>query len=196
VKISDIKHKYVGESEKRVREVFELARQHDQAIIFFDEIDALAGERSDSQAGHERSLLNELLIQMDGLESKQSESSILILGATNTPWNVDMALRRDKRLGTVIFIPHPDRWARKQMLASEMKDRPCDVDIDCWLTGRRGLSVPRLRRSVTKRARFLSWRRLQKRNAAGRSPCRTSRQSLKGRNQSFAGGTQWQCSRF
>lgn len=90
LKISDIKDKYVGESEKRIKEVFELARRYEKAIIFFDEIDALAGERSESKTGHERSLVNELLSQMDGLESKGSEKRYLVLAATNMSWDVDI----------------------------------------------------------------------------------------------------------
>jgi len=108
LKISDIKDKYVSESEKRIKEVFGLARSYEKAIIFFDEIDALAGERSESKIGHERSFVNELLSQMDGLESKGSEKRYLVLAATNMPWDVDIALRRAGRFDTTIFIPHPD----------------------------------------------------------------------------------------
>ena len=130
LKISDIKDKYVGESEKRVKEVFELARSYEKAIIFFDEIDALAGERSESKTGHERSLVNELLSQMDGLESKGSEKRYLVLAATNMPWDVDIALRRAGRFDTTIFIPHPDFEARKKILEIGLKDKPCSVDIE------------------------------------------------------------------
>ena len=129
IKISDIKDKYVGESEKRIREVFELARKQEKAIIFFDEIDALAGERSSSKEGHERGLVNELLSQMDGLESKGSEKRYLVLAATNIPWDVDMALRRAGRFDAAIFIPHPDAEARKKILEIGLSDKPCDLDI-------------------------------------------------------------------
>ena len=130
LKISDIKDKYVGESEKRIKEVFELARSYEKAIIFFDEIDALAGERSESKTGHERSLVNELLSQMDGLESKGSEKRYLVLAATNMPWDVDIALRRAGRFDTTIFIPHPDFEARRKILEIGLKDKPCRVDIE------------------------------------------------------------------
>jgi transitional endoplasmic reticulum ATPase len=128
LKISDIKDKYVGESERRIKEVFELARSYEKAIIFFDEIDGLAGERSESKTGHERSLVNELLSQMDGLESKGSEKRYLVLAATNMPWDVDVAFRSAGRFDTTIFIPHPDFEARKKLLEIGLKDKPCNVD--------------------------------------------------------------------
>jgi transitional endoplasmic reticulum ATPase len=130
LKISDIKDKYVGESEKRIKEVFELAREYEKAIIFFDEIDALAGERSESKTGHERSLVNELLSQMDGLESKGSEKRYLVLAATNMPWDVDIALRRAGRFDTTIFIPHPDFEARQKILEIGLRDKPCNVNTE------------------------------------------------------------------
>ncbi len=129
LKISDIKDKYVGESEKRIKEVFNLARSYEKAILFFDEIDALAGERSSSMEGHERSLVNELLSQMDGLEAKGAEKRYLVLAATNRPWDVDIALRRAGRFDTTVFIPHPDFEARKRIFELSLKDKPCKVDI-------------------------------------------------------------------
>ena len=129
IKISDIKDKYVGESEKKIREVFNLARGYERAIIFFDEIDALAGERSGSQEGHERSLVNELLSQMDGLEAKGTEKRYLVLAATNRPWDVDIALRRAGRFDTTVFIPHPDLPARKRLFEIGLTNKPCNVDV-------------------------------------------------------------------
>jgi len=129
LKISDIKDKYVGESEKKIKEVFNLARQHERAIIFFDEIDALAGERSGSKEGHERSLVNELLAQMDGMETKGVEKRYLVLAATNLPWDVDIALRRAGRFDTTVFIPQPDFEARKKIFEMSLKDKPTSVDL-------------------------------------------------------------------
>ena len=129
IKISDIKDKYVGESEKKIREVFNLARGYERAIIFFDEIDALAGERSGSQEGHERSIVNELLSQMDGLEAKGTEKRYLVLAATNRPWDVDIALRRAGRFDTTVFIPHPDLPARKRIFEIGLADKPCKVEV-------------------------------------------------------------------
>ncbi len=128
LKISDIKDKYVGESEKKIKEVFNLARSYEKAILFFDEIDALAGERSGSMEGHERSLVNELLSQMDGIEAKGNDKRYLVLAATNRPWDVDIALRRPGRFDTSVFIPNPDLAARKKIFELSLKGRPCKVD--------------------------------------------------------------------
>ncbi|MFC1926710.1 ATP-binding protein [Chloroflexota bacterium] len=129
LKISDIKDKYVGESERNIKQVFELARTYERAILFFDEIDALAGERSSSREGHETSLVNELLAQMDALESKGSPRNSLVLAATNQPWSVDLALRRSGRFDSAVFIPHPDFEARKMIFEINLRDRPIEASI-------------------------------------------------------------------
>ena len=123
LKVSDIKDKYVGESERNIRDVFDTARNHKRAIIFFDEIDALAGERSQSSEGHEKSLVSELLAQMNGL-TENKDSVILVLAATNRPWDVDMALRRAGRFDSTIFIPHPDFSARKNLFEISLSAKP------------------------------------------------------------------------
>jgi transitional endoplasmic reticulum ATPase len=125
---SDIKDKYVGESEKNVKEVFDLARSYERAIIFFDEIDAVAGERSSYTEGHERSLVSELLVQMDGLRVK--DSIRLVLAATNRPWDVDIALRRPGRFDRTIFIPHPDFEARRRLLEIKLEDKPLSSQVN------------------------------------------------------------------
>lgn len=122
LKVSDIKDKYVGESEKNVRGVFALAREYGRAIIFFDEIDAVASDRSSSGEGHEKTLVNELLAQMDGLESK-GKNEALVLAATNLPWGIDTALRRSGRFDRTIFIPEPDFEARKRIFQLNMEGR-------------------------------------------------------------------------
>ena len=129
LKASDIKDKYVGESEKRIRDVFALAGQHPRAIVFFDEIDAVAGERSVLMEGHERSLVSEVLAQMDGLESKGSPLSCLVLAATNRPWDVDVALRRSGRFDVTIFIPHPDFEARQRIFELNLQDKPVSKSV-------------------------------------------------------------------
>jgi len=130
LKVSDIKDKYVGESEKNVKEVFTAARSYDKAILFFDEIDSLAGERSASSEGHERSLVSELLAQMDGLEAKDTVRKYLVLAATNRPWDVDIALRRPGRFDTTVFVPHPDFEARRKILELSLKGKPLSPKLD------------------------------------------------------------------
>lgn len=130
LKVSDIKDKYVGESEKNVREVFNVARSYDRAILFFDEIDSLAGERSGSREGHEVSLVSELLAQMDGLEAKDAVRKYLVLAATNRPWDVDIALRRPGRFDTTVFVPHPDFESRRKILELSLKGKPISSSVE------------------------------------------------------------------
>ena len=129
LKISDIKDKYVGESEKNIKQVFELAHSYERAILFFDEIDAMAGERSGSKESHEKSLVNELLAQMDALESKGTPRNSLVLAATNQPWNVDLALRRSGRFDSAVFIPNPDQKAREKIFQINLKSRPVGKSV-------------------------------------------------------------------
>lgn len=128
LKVSDIKDKYVGESEKNIQNVFDVARSQHRAIIFFDEIDALASERSASSEGHEKSLVSELLEQMNGL-MEAKDSVLLVLAATNRPWDVDKALRRPGRFDSTIFIPHPDSEARRKLFEIGIKDKPVAADV-------------------------------------------------------------------
>lgn len=137
LKVSDIKDKYVGESEKNIKEVFHQARQYERTIIFFDEIDAVAGERSGLREGHEKSLVSEMLSQMDGLESKGAVLRSLVLAATNRPWDVDIALRRPGRFDTTVFIPHPDPPARRKILELSLKDKPLDSSVNLDTLARR-----------------------------------------------------------
>ena len=129
LRVSDIKDKYVGESEKNIKEVFTVARSYERAILFFDEIDSLAGERSASREGHERSLVSELLAQMDGLEAKGTERKYLVLAATNRPWDVDIALRRPGRFDATVFVPHPDLEARRKILELSLKRKPLSPSV-------------------------------------------------------------------
>jgi len=108
--------KYRGESEKLVRCLFNMARHYAPSIIFFDEIDALVSARGSSDE-HEasRRLKTEIFSQMDGISSLPSqENRIMVLATTNTPWDLDEAIRR--RLEKRIYIPLPDYAARLEML--------------------------------------------------------------------------------
>ncbi|MGB5925589.1 MAG: ATP-binding protein [Dehalococcoidia bacterium] len=130
LKVSDIKDKYVGESEKNIKEVFDIARSYDKAILFFDEIDSLAGERSATREGHERSLVSELLAQMNGLEAQDTVRRYLFLAATNRPWDTDLAFRRPPRVDMLVFVPHPDSEARKRILELNLKGKPLSVSVN------------------------------------------------------------------
>lgn len=122
VKTSGIMSKFVGESEQRVKRIFEEARKHPKAIIFFDEIDSIAGRRADAE-GFAKRIVNELLAQMDGVES--GSDNYLVMGATNEPWEIDPALRRPGRFGTMVHVKEPDGIARESIFKIHLKHRPC-----------------------------------------------------------------------
>ncbi len=127
VKASDLKSKYVGETEKNIAELFDRARKAVPSIIFFDEFESLGGDRTGAPV-HEKNSVAELLTQMDGVGNKGQQ--ILLLAATNEPWSVDSALRREGRFGNTIFVPPPDADARRQILMLKLKQRPLDYTVN------------------------------------------------------------------
>ncbi len=127
VKTSSIVSKWVGASEKNVKQVFETARQSEKTIVFFDEIDSIAGRRSESE-DYAKRVVNELLAQMDGVDTADDE--LLILAATNEPWTIDPALRRPGRFSKLVYIPEPDLDARAAIFKINMKGRPIAADVD------------------------------------------------------------------
>jgi vacuolar protein-sorting-associated protein 4 len=112
VSSSDLTSKWLGESEKLVKMMFETARENRPSIVFIDEIDSIATARSDSESESSRRIKTELLIQMDGVG--HSLEGMLILCATNLPWAIDSAVRR--RCQKRIYIPLPDDRARRRMV--------------------------------------------------------------------------------
>ncbi|MEM1640434.1 MAG: CDC48 family AAA ATPase [Acidilobaceae archaeon] len=131
IKGPEILSKWVGESEKAVREIFKRAKQVAPAVIFFDEIDAIAparGYRFDSSGVTDR-IVNQLLTEMDGIQPLQN---IVVIAATNRAELLDPALLRPGRFDRIIFVPPPDKVARKEILRVHIKKIPIasDVDID------------------------------------------------------------------
>ncbi|XP_066996603.2 vacuolar protein sorting-associated protein 4 [Anabrus simplex] len=120
VSSSDLVSKWLGESEKLVRNLFELARQHKPSIIFIDEVDSLCSSRSDNESETARRIKTEFLVQMQGV-GKDSDG-ILVLGATNIPWVLDAAIRR--RFEKRIYIPLPEEHARLLMFKSHLGNTP------------------------------------------------------------------------
>ncbi|KAL1517365.1 hypothetical protein ABEB36_001135 [Hypothenemus hampei] len=111
VSSSDLVSKWLGESEKLVRNLFELARAHKPSIIFIDEVDSLCSSRSDNESESARRIKTEFLVQMQGVG--HDSEGILVLGATNIPWVLDAAIRR--RFEKRIYIPLPEEPARMTM---------------------------------------------------------------------------------
>lgn len=112
VSASDLMSKYVGESEKTLRSLFEVARKERPSIIFIDEIDSIAGERSSEENEVSRRVKTEFLVQMQGVGNDCKD--VLVLGATNLPWAIDSAVRR--RFEKRVYIPLPDIKGRLAML--------------------------------------------------------------------------------
>lgn len=120
VSSSNLVSKWLGESEKLVKNLFELARENRPSIIFIDEIDSLCSSRSDNESESARRIKTEFLIQMQGVGNDME--NILVLGATNIPWVLDSAIRR--RFEKRIYISLPDEDARLVMLKMNIGDTP------------------------------------------------------------------------
>ncbi|KAI6077728.1 Vacuolar protein sorting-associated protein 4A [Aix galericulata] len=120
VSSSDLMSKWLGESEKLVKNLFELARQHKPSIIFIDEVDSLCGSRNENESEAARRIKTEFLVQMQGVGN--SSDGILVLGATNIPWVLDSAIRR--RFEKRIYIPLPEEAARAQMFKLHLGNTP------------------------------------------------------------------------
>ncbi|KAK4872831.1 hypothetical protein RN001_014860 [Aquatica leii] len=120
VSSSDLVSKWLGESEKLVKNLFELARQHKPSIIFIDEVDSLCSARSDNESESARRIKTEFLVQMQGVG--HDSDGILVLGATNIPWVLDAAIRR--RFEKRIYIPLPEEPARLVMFKLNLGNTP------------------------------------------------------------------------
>jgi SpoVK/Ycf46/Vps4 family AAA+-type ATPase len=129
VSLADVLDMYIGQSERNLHELFVTARRHAPCVIFLDEIDAIGQKRSLSRGGAMRGVVNQLLFEMDGLAS--SGDGVFVLGATNHPWDVDVALRRPGRLDRMLLVLPPDKAARRAVLALHLRDRPiAGIDLD------------------------------------------------------------------
>ncbi|XP_029962283.1 ATPase family protein 2 homolog [Salarias fasciatus] len=128
IKGPELLSKYVGESERAVREVFRKARAVAPSIVFFDEIDALASERGSSPGSGAVSdrVLAQLLTEMDGIEQLRD---VTVLAATNRPDMIDKALMRPGRLDRIIYVPLPDAATRREIFSLQFGNMPVDGDV-------------------------------------------------------------------
>ena len=122
VGLNDILDMWVGNSEKNLHEVFEYARRNKPCVLFFDEIDALGASRNDMKHSSSKVLINQFLQELDGVDT--DNDGILVLGATNAPWQLDNAFRRPGRFDRIIFVPPPDEEAKASILQIKLKDKP------------------------------------------------------------------------
>lgn len=127
VEITQVLDMYIGQSEKRLAEVFHKARLQRPAVIFFDEIEALAARRRYGDGNHQAALVSTFLNEMDGFA--ENNEGILVLAATNVPWAIDTAFRRPGRFDRSVFIPPPDRKAREAILRLQLAGRPAEAGI-------------------------------------------------------------------
>ena len=128
VGIDDVLDMYHGESERKLHAIFETARRKAPSVLFFDEIEAVGGKRVDMRQHFLRTLVNQFLAEMDGMEG--DNEGLLIVGATNAPWHVDGALMRPGRFDRVVFVPPPDYEARLAILRIHVRDKPAaDLDL-------------------------------------------------------------------
>ncbi|MFO0902849.1 MAG: AAA family ATPase [Pirellulales bacterium] len=127
--INDVLDMWIGNSERNLHEVFEQARANTPCVLFFDEVDALGGRRSDMHGGAGRNIINQFLSEMDGVKS--SNDGVLVLAATNAPWHVDSAFRRPGRFDRVLFVPPPDAAGRASILHLLCSNKPThSIDYD------------------------------------------------------------------
>jgi transitional endoplasmic reticulum ATPase len=119
----EVVSKFVGESEQKLRKIFEDAEKAAPAILFIDEIDAIAPKRDESQGEVERRMVSQLLTLMDGLKNR---GNVVVIGATNRPDSIDPALRRPGRFDREIEISVPDKKGRKDILEIHTRNVPID----------------------------------------------------------------------
>lgn len=122
LELQTILSKWSGEAEKNMHQFFEGARQQTPCVLFIDELDAIGGNRQKMISHHDRMLVNQLLVELDS--SVSDNEGVYVLGATNTPWYLDPALRRPGRFNSLIFLPPPSYEERKAILALKTDGKP------------------------------------------------------------------------
>jgi AAA+ superfamily predicted ATPase len=123
VGLSDVLDMWLGESERKLHETFETARRNAPCVLFFDELDAIGQKRSHLRHHGGRTVVNQLLAELDGIHGTENEG-VFVLGATNHPWDVDAALARPGRFDRRILVLPPDDAAREAILRYHLRGRP------------------------------------------------------------------------
>lgn len=166
VSASTLSSKFRGESEKMVRILFEMARYHAPSTIFLDEVDSLAGKRGGPNE-HEasRRVKTELMVQMDGISGNSSSAKpnyVIVLGATNCPWDLDEAIRR--RFEKRIYIPLPSGDGRRKLFQINLRETEVDASVNFEELGNitNGYSGADIA-NVTRDAAMMSVRRVMER---------------------------------
>jgi AAA+ superfamily predicted ATPase len=134
VGLADVLDMWLGESEKRLQQLFDTARRNAPSVLFFDEIDALGQKRSHLRGGGGRNVVNQLLTELDSIGG--NNAGVFVLAATNHPWDVDTALRRPGRFDRLMLVLPPDEPARAAIIRYHLKDRPADEVDTGWIASR------------------------------------------------------------
>jgi SpoVK/Ycf46/Vps4 family AAA+-type ATPase len=128
VSFADIIDMFVGQSERNIHELFEIARRNAPCVLFLDEVDAIGQKRSQLRYTPMRSAVNQLLLELDDISG--NNEGVFLLAATNHPWDVDSALRRPGRFDRTLLVLPPDAAAREGVFRYHLKDRPvAGVDL-------------------------------------------------------------------
>jgi SpoVK/Ycf46/Vps4 family AAA+-type ATPase len=126
--ITDVLNMWIGSSERNLHDLFQSARGHAPCVLFLDEIDALGHKRSQLNSSSMRTVVNQLLTELDGVDG--NNDGVFVLAATNAPWDIDAALRRPGRLDRTVLVLPPDKAARTSILEYHLRDRPvAGVDL-------------------------------------------------------------------
>ncbi len=133
VNCQDLISKWMGESSKKLDEIFETAQKNERAIIFFDEFDSVASKRGDGTDGADAEMARfvaTFLTKVDGFKKSETNKMLLLIAATNRPWALDSAMLRGGRFDTHIYVGVPDRTAREFLVRKELNGLPMDDDVD------------------------------------------------------------------
>ena len=153
VTLTDILDQFIGNSEANLHSLFVTARKHAPVVPFLDEIDAIGQKRSRSTSAAWRGVTNQLLMEMDGIGA--DNEGVFILAATNTPWDVDPALRRPGRFDRSVAVLPPDAPARHSILYHYLKDRPMEgIDLGVLVRQTNGFTGADLAHLVDSAAEF------------------------------------------
>jgi AAA+ superfamily predicted ATPase len=122
VSFADIIDMFVGQSERNIHELFEIARRNAPCVLFLDEVDAIGQKRSQLRHTPMRSAVNQLLLELDDISGHNE--GVFLLAATNHPWDVDSALRRPGRFDRTLLVLPPDSAAREEVFRYHLRERP------------------------------------------------------------------------
>ena len=161
VSFADIIDMFVGQSERNIHELFEIARRNAPCVLFLDEVDAIGQKRSQLRHTPMRSAVNQLLLELDDISG--NNEGVFLLAATNHPWDVDSALRRPGRFDRTLLVLPPDAAAREGVFRYHLKDRPV-AGIDLAKLARRtdgysGADIAHICETAAERALMDSVRR-------------------------------------